>query len=164
MKPAKKMVALVVLASVYPVLGFAANGTWDANHTCAVTSPARDSSARITLTGNRRGEIGGEVVDTARIRLFNIPNLTLQETAAFPNSVVEILGVVSWPGINASGRLEKSGYALYLPLPGLAQIMGPIERGRVLRITVQTKDGPQSFDIDLVGSAKAIGSFRACAT
>ena len=42
--------------------------------------------------------------------------------------------------------------------------MGPLEGGRVLKITVQTKDGPQTFEVDLTGSAKAIASFRACAT
>lgn len=42
--------------------------------------------------------------------------------------------------------------------------MGPIEGERVLKFTVQAKDRPKTFEVDLTGSSKAIASFRVCST
>ena len=51
-----------------------------------------------------------------------------------------------------------------IPLPGIAESLGPLEGGRVIKITVQTNDGPQTFEVDLGGSFRAVASFRNCAT
>lgn len=158
------MAAAAALATVSPVSGFAADGAWDANYGCQVTSPERGDAPRVTLSISRRGEVGGELSSAVRFRLFNIPQLSQEEKAAFTDTVVEIPGFANWTGIKSDGRQEKSGYALYIPLPDIAQVVGPVEGGRVLKVTVQGKDGPQTFEIDLTGSSKAIASFRVCST
>ena len=160
----KTMAVLTVFMMAFPVPGSAAEGVWSANHACNITSAEKPDSPRVTLNFARRGEIGGKLSDLARVRLFNIPKLSDEEKAAFSDTVVEIPGFASWGGIKADGRQEKTDYALYIPLPDISQVMGPLEGGRVLKITVQTKDSPQTFEVDLTGSAKAIASFRACAT
>jgi hypothetical protein len=160
----KTMAALAVLAMAFPVSGSAAEGVWGASHACNVTSPEKGDAPRVTLTGTRKGDVGGKVADAARFRIFNIPKLSDKKNDAFAGTVAEIPGFATWDGIKAEGKQEKSGYALYIPLPGLAAVMGPLEGGRSLKVTVQAKDGPQTFEIDLTGSAKAVASFRACAT
>jgi len=160
----KTMAALTVLAMAFPASGSAAEGAWGASHACNVTSPEKAEAPRVTLTGTRKEEIGGEVSAAVRFRLFNIPQLSEEDRATFSDTVVEIPGFANWTGIKADGRKEKSGYALYIPLPGIAESLGPLEGGRVLKVTVQGKDGPQTFEVDLTGSFSAIASFRACAS
>jgi len=164
MKSMTSIAALAVFSIAFPVCGTTAEGAWIANHACNVTSPDRGDAPRVTLNGSRKGEIGGKITDAARFRLYNIPRLSEEERTVFADTVVEIPGFATWTGIDASGRQEESAYALYLPLPSLAAAMGPIEAGRSLKITVQTKEGSRTFEIDLTGSAKAIASFRDCAT
>ncbi len=158
------MAAAIALAMVSPVSGFTAEGAWDANYACQVTSPGRGDTPRVTLAISRRGEVGGELSSAVRFRLFNIPQLSEEENAAFTDTVVEIPCFANWTGIKSDGRQVKSGYALCVPLPDIAQVVGPMEGGRVLKVTVQCKDGPQTFEIDLTGSSKAIASFRVCST
>jgi len=160
----KTMAVLTVLAMAYPVSGSAAEGAWSANHGCNVTSPERAGAPRMTLTASFKGEIGGTMSAATRLRLFDIPQLSEEENTAFADTVVEIPGFATWTGIQAEGRKEKAVYAVYIPLPDPSQVTGPVEGGRVLKVTVQTKDGPQTFEVDLTGSAKAIASFRACAS
>lgn len=160
----RTMAAVAMLAMVSSVSGFAAECAWDANYACQVTSPDRGDAPRVTLSISRKGAVGGELNSAVRFRLFNIPQLSEDEKTAFADTVVEIRGFANWTGIKADGRQEKSGYALYIPLPEIAQVVGPMEGGRVLKITVQTKDGPQTFEVDLTGSSKAIASFRVCST
>jgi len=158
------MAAAAVLAMVAPIAGYTAEGSWEASYACQVTSPERGDAPRVTLASNLKGDVGGELSSAVRFRLFNIPQLSEEEKTAFADTVVEIRGFANWTGIKADGRQEKSGYALYIPLPEIAQVVGPMEGGRVLKITVQTKDGPQTFEVDLTGSSKAIASFRVCST
>jgi hypothetical protein len=160
----RMMAAVVALAAVSPVSGFAAEGAWDANYACQVTSPERGDAPRVTLSISRKGEVGGELRAAVRFRLFNIPQLSEGEKVAFADTVVEIPGFANWTGIKSDGRQEKSGYALYIPLPDIAQVVGPMEGGRVLKVTVKAKDGLQTFEVDLTGSSKAIASFRVCST
>lgn len=160
----KTMAVLTVLAMAFPVSGSAAEGAWSANHGCNVTSPERAGAPRMTLTASFRGDVGGPVITATRLRLFDIPQLSEEEKTAFADTVVEVPGFATWAGINAQGRQEKSVYSVYIPLPDLSQVMGPVEGGRMLKVTVQAKDGPQTFEVDLTGSAKAIASFRARAT
>ncbi len=164
MTTTKTLAVLTVLAVAFPVSGPAAEGAWSANYGCNVTSPEREGAPRVTLTLGRKGDVGGEFSDAVRLRLFNIPQLSVDEKAAFPDTVAEIPGFANWTGLKANGQQEKSGYALYIPLPDIAQVVGPIEGGRVLKVTVQAKDGPKTFEIDLTGSSKAIASFRVCST
>lgn len=160
----RAMAAVAALAMVSSVSGFAAEGAWDANYVCQVTSPQRGDAPQITLSVTRKGDVGGELGSIVRFRLFNIPKLPEEEKGTFADPVVEIPGFANWTGIKTDGRQEKSGYALYIPLPDIAQVVGPMEGGRVLKITVQTKNGPQTFEVDLTGSSKAIASFRVCST
>ena len=160
----RMMVTAAVLATASPIAGYAAEEAWNANYVCQITSPERGDAPRATLSINRKGDVGSELKSAVRFRLFNVPALSDGESASFPDTVAEVPGFVNWTGLKASGKREKSGYALYIPLPDIAQVVGPMEGGRVLKITVQAKDGPVTFEIDLTGSSKAIASFRVCAT
>lgn len=71
---------------------------------------------------------------------------------------------MKWSDLEFAGRQEDTVFALYVPLPDIGKVVGPLEGGRVLKITVQAKDGPVTFEIDLTGSSRAIASFRVCAT
>lgn len=158
------MAATAVVAMAPSGAVWAAEGAWEASYTCQVTSAERGESPRVTLLAIRVLEMGGELRSVSRFRLFNIEELTAEERVIFPDTVVDIAGFAHWTGLKATGRQEKSGYALYIPLPDIAQVVGPLEGGRVLKITVQTKEGPRTFEVDLTGSAKAIASFRVCST
>ena len=164
MAAVRLMAATAVVAMAPSGAVWAAEGAWEASYACQVTSAERGESPRVTLLATRRGNIGGELKSAARFRLFYIEKLSDEENAKFPDTVVEIAGFANWAGLKANGQQEKSGYALYIPLPDIAQVVGPIEGGRTLKITVQTKDGPKIFEIDLTGSSKAIASFRVCST
>ena len=163
MTATRVMAAAAVLATMSPGLGSTAEGAWEANFACYITSPERGDAPRITLSVGRKGEAGGELNSAVRFRLFNIPALSDKESAYLPDTVAEIPGFANWTGLTASGIQENAGYSLYIPLPDIFQVVGPLEGGRVLKIIVRAKDGLQTFEIDLTGSAKAMASFRACA-
>ncbi|MFZ1814778.1 MAG: hypothetical protein WAU16_10145 [Rhizobiaceae bacterium] len=160
----KMMAALTILSMAFPVSGLAADGAWTANHACNIASPERGDAPRVTLSFADRGDIGGEMVNATRFRLFNIPKLSEGERTVFSDIVAEVPGFARWTDLKGEGKLEGTDYALYISLPNIAQVVAPLESGRVLKVTVQTKGGSQAFEIDLTGSAKAIASFRACAT
>jgi hypothetical protein len=129
----------IAVMTLSPSFGLAADGAWEANYACYITSPERGDSPRVTLSTGRKGEVGGELTSAVRFRLFNIPALSDKETEHLPNAAVEIPGFADWTGLTASGVQEKSGYSLYIPLPDIAQVLGPLEGGRILRVTYRRK-------------------------
>lgn len=164
---ATRLIAAMSVAAVavaWSVPASAQEGPWDANFSCAVSSPERGDAPRVTLSVASKGDTGARLASSVRFRLFNIARLSDAKSADFPDTVAEIPGFAAWTGLKANGRQEKSGYALYIPLPDLAKVTGPMEGGRVLKVTVQAKDGPATFEVDLRGSARAIASLRLCAT
>ncbi|CAG0989648.1 MAG: hypothetical protein F9K19_17870 [Rhizobiaceae bacterium] len=166
----KVMAATRLIAAVSALLvahalpGSAAEQAWGANFACQVTSPERGDAPRITLQTGRRTDAEGKWTEYARLRLFNIPKLSEDASSVFAGGAVEIPGYVKWSNLEFAGRQEDTEFALYIPLPDIAQALGPLEGGHVLRITVQAKDGPVTFEVDLTGSSKAIATFRVCAT
>lgn len=164
MAATRLMAAVSVAAAGLSFPTLAADGAWEANYACQITSPERAGAPRVNLLATRKGDVGGDMSSAARFRLFNIDKLSDEDGASFPDTAVEIAGFAVWTGLKATGKQEKSGYALYIPLPDIEKVVGPMEGGRVLRITVQAKGGPVTFEVDLTGSARAVASFRVCST
>lgn len=129
---AKKFIAAMsVVAISYSVPGSAAEQPWSANFACHVTSPERGDAPRVSLQASRRTDAEGKLTETVRLRLFNIPKLSDDKTSVFPGGVVEIPGYVKWSDLDFAGRQEDV-FVLYIPLPDIAQVVGPVEGGRVL--------------------------------